>query len=92
MTEDANNDSDIMQFPMDFPIKLIGRDDGRFHSIARELLEPIIGPVPDEAITESHSREGTYIALTVTFTATSREQLDKVYFALSSSDDVLFSQ
>ena len=89
MSDDANND--VMQFPMAFPVKIIGRDDGRFHDIARGLIEPIIGPVPDDAITASPSRGGAYIALTVTFTATSREQLDAVYQALSASDDVLFS-
>ena len=80
-----------MQFPMDFPVKLIGRDDGRFRAIAKALMEPIIGPIPDTAISEAPSRAGAYIALTVTFTATSREQLDSLYEALSASDDVLFS-
>ncbi len=93
MTDNVDNgeESDVMQFPMSFPVKLIGRDDGRFHDIARALLEPIIGPLDDSAISEAPSSGGAYLALTVTFTATSRAQLDEVYQALSGSDDVLFS-
>ncbi|MEM1262983.1 MAG: DUF493 domain-containing protein [Pseudomonadota bacterium] len=89
---DISDDPEIMQFPLEFPVKLIGRDDGEFRSIARALLEPIIGTVDDSHIREAHSSGGKYIALTVTFTATSREQLNAVYQALSDSDDVLFAQ
>ncbi|MEM8984230.1 MAG: DUF493 domain-containing protein [Pseudomonadota bacterium] len=89
---DLPDDTEIMQFPLEFPVKLIGRDDGQFHSIARALLEPIIGPIDAANIREARSSGGKYLALTVTFTATSRDQLDAVYRALSDSDDVLFAQ
>ena len=87
----GEQDDSVMQFPMEFPVKIIGRDDGGFRKTARDLIEPIIGPVADDAITEAPSSAGAYIALTVTFTATSREQLDALYQALSDSEDVLFS-
>lgn len=86
------DDSDeIMEFPLEFPVKIIGKDVDDFQSLVREILKPHIGTIESDAITRNESRSGTYLSLTLRFTATSREQLDAVYQTLSDHPKVLFS-
>jgi putative lipoic acid-binding regulatory protein len=68
-----------LAFPTAFPIKILGR---REQGFARGVLEVVRGHVPDfepSTVEMRTSREGTYLSLTVTVNATSREQLDALY-------------
>jgi putative lipoic acid-binding regulatory protein len=74
----------LIEYPSQFPIKVMGENaDGFVHavtSIARQF-----DPDFDAATIELRdSKTGKYLGVTVTVTATSREQLDDLYRALSS--------
>ncbi len=86
----SDND-EIMEFPLEFPVKIIGKDADDFQDLIREILKPHIGTVSEDAITRNESRSGTFVSLTLRFTAQSREQLDAVYQTLSDHPKVLFS-
>lgn len=73
-----------LRFPTDFPIKVMGR---RVNGFAQAVVDVVQRHAPDfdPATLELRvSREGTYLSVTATVNATSREQLDALYRALTS--------
>ena len=86
MTEES-----VIEFPCDFPIKMMGRDTPEFQKTARALIEKHVGPVPDESVKVSLSGKGNFVSVTVTVTATSQQQLDDIYYELTAHDDVLMA-
>ncbi len=83
MTEET-----IMEFPCDFPIKIMGEDNPEFRRTVRELVERHTGPLADSAIQTALSRTERFVSLTITVNAQSREQLDSIYQDLTDHDDV----
>jgi len=78
------DDQSLIEYPSAFPIKVMGaRADGFVEamvSIARQF-----DPAFDAATIEQRSsKAGNYLGLTLTVTATSREQLDELYRTLST--------
>jgi putative lipoic acid-binding regulatory protein len=74
----------VIAYPLDFPIKIMGK---RVDSFAQTVTAIVKQHAPDwdESTLEMRSsRENTYLSITVTIVATSREQLDALYTALSS--------
>jgi len=86
MTEES-----AIEFPCDFPIKMMGRDTPEFRATARELIEGHVGPVAEETIQMNLSGKGNFVSVTVTITATSQQQLDDIYRDVSGHDDVLMA-
>jgi putative lipoic acid-binding regulatory protein len=80
-----------IEFPCDFPIKMMGRDTPEFRATARLLIENHTGRVADEAIQVNLSGKGNFVSVTVTVTATSQQQLDDIYRDVSGHDDVLMA-
>ena len=80
-----------IEFPCDFPIKMMGRDTLEFRVAARELIESHVGPVADDAIKSNLSSKGSFVSITVTVTAISQQQLDDIYRDVSAHDDVLMA-
>ena len=79
----------LFNFPCEFPLKVMGRRTDDFRSIVLGIVQKHVGPVPASAIEERPSRDGSYLSLTCTFTANSREQLDALYIELTSCEKVL---
>lgn len=82
------NDS-VIEFPCEFPIKIMGRDEAGFREIAVGLVQKHAGTVPEDAIRTSSSSAGNFLSITVTITATSQEQLDNIYRELTGHELVL---
>ena len=79
----APSDS-LIEYPSDFPIKVMG---AMHESFAQTIVELVVSHDPDFHAGKMEMRpssKGTYLSLTVTVRATSREQLDNLYRALSS--------
>ncbi len=84
------HEDSLLEFPCDFPIKVMGRDeDDDFRSEAVAIVEAEIGPLPAGAVTTQPSRNGRFLSVTVTVRAESREQLDSLYRRLSNHERVL---
>jgi putative lipoic acid-binding regulatory protein len=74
----------LIEYPSDFPIKVMGEMQEAF---AQTIVELVIAHDPSFHAGKMEMRpstKGTYLSLTVTVWATSREQLDNLYRALSS--------
>ena len=54
-----------------------------------ELVAASAGPIDHDDVQIKPSRDGRYISVTISFTATSREQLDTIYRSLTGSERVL---
>jgi putative lipoic acid-binding regulatory protein len=80
---DARKDS-LIEYPSKFPIKVMGaKVDGFVHAVTQVAEQ--FDPTFDASTVELRpSKAGNYLGVTITVTATSREQLDDLYRALSS--------
>ena len=85
----VNESESVFEFPCRFPIKAMGRDAEGFPAHVMELVSASAGPIGHEDIKIRPSRDGRYISVTVTFTATSRAQLDEIYRRLTASQRIL---
>ena len=79
---DPRKDS-VIEYPSLFPIKVMGvKADGMVHAIT--AIAKAHDPLFDASTIElRQSGAGNYLGITITVTATSREQLDDLYRALS---------
>jgi putative lipoic acid-binding regulatory protein len=74
----------LIEYPSDFPIKIMGIMQDAF---AQTMVDLVVRHDPTFHAGKMEMRpssKGTYLALTVTVRATSREQLDNLYRELSS--------
>ena len=80
---EARRDS-LIEYPSAFPIKVMGaRQDGFVHAVTEIARQ--FDPGFDAATVElRESGQGNYLGVTITVTATSREQLDELYRPLTS--------
>lgn len=74
----------LIEYPSQFPIKVMGNKvDGLVHAIT--VIAKQFDPAFDAATIElRESKAGNYLGVTITVTATSREQLDELYRTLST--------
>jgi uncharacterized protein len=73
-----------LEFPTEFPIKIMGRRDDGF---AQAIVEVVLQHAPDfdvSTLEMRSSKDANYLSLTATVRAVSREQLDALYRALTS--------
>lgn len=70
---------------------MMGRDTPEFRATARSLVENHVGKISDDAVREAVSRNGNFVSVTVTITATSQQQLDDIYRDVSDHTDVLMA-
>ena len=78
------DDASLIEYPSKFPIKVMGLNvDGFVHAITR--IAEQFDPSFDATTVELRASKGDkYLGVTVTVTATSREQLDELYRTLST--------
>jgi putative lipoic acid-binding regulatory protein len=73
----------LIEYPSLFPIKVMGANDPAFEQAVVDIARRF-DPAYDRATLELRpSSGGKYLGLTLHITATSREQLDDLYRALS---------
>jgi len=85
------SEENLLKFPCDFPIKMMGRESSEFHDTVRAIIEKHTGAIDDGAIQFSLSRNGRFVSITVTVNAKSQQQLDDIYREVSAHDDVLMA-
>jgi len=85
---DSNKES-LLEFPCEFPIKMMGRVSDNFREMAVMLVERHAGKIPEEAVNIAPSSKGNFISVTITIVAESQEQLDNIYRELTSHEEIL---
>jgi uncharacterized protein len=79
----------LLEFPCDFPLKVMGRNQTGFRETVVAVVESHAGPMDDGRVAVRESRDGNFIALTLLVRTESQSQLDAIYCALSAHDQVL---
>ena len=81
----------LFEFPCQFPIKVMGKTSDEFEHEVVRIMQHHIDGFEKSAVTRRESAKSNYAALTVTITATSREQLDAIYMDLTASELVIMA-
>lgn len=81
----------LLEFPCNYPVKAFGNNVAGFAQHIRDLLAPIIGKVDDDAVDTRMSKGNRYLAVTIHFEATSKDQVDAVYEALTADNRVVMA-
>lgn len=78
----------LIEYPSDFPIKIMGPTQDNFAETIVKVVQQYDPEFTADKVEMRPSSKGNYLSLTVTVRATSREQLDNLYRALSSHEMV----
>lgn len=82
MQEEERNS--LIDYPSAFPIKVMGVQAEGFEAAMVAVARQFDAAFDINTVERRPSKAGNYLGLTLTVTATSREQLDDLYRALSS--------
>ena len=81
---DGPPEPSLIEYPSAFPIKVMGTNVDGFAAAVVAIARQF-DPAFDASTVETRpSKAGKYLGLTITVTATSREQLDELYRTLST--------
>jgi hypothetical protein len=72
-------DEPLLQFPCDFPIKIMGAGGADFRRLAVDLVRRHASDLDDGRVRIQDSRTGRYQSVTVIVRARDRAQLDAIY-------------
>jgi putative lipoic acid-binding regulatory protein len=86
----SENEDSPLKFPCEFPIKVMGRDEGDFDAHVRAIVERNVGPPDVLGFKRRESRHDRFVSITANIRATSRVQLDTLYRELSGDARILF--
>ncbi|WP_454783812.1 HP0495 family protein [Legionella sp. WA2024007413] len=78
----------LIEFPCDFPIKIIGTNSTVFLEEIREITFTHFPDITEDALTHKMSKDSNYLAITVTVYARNQEMLDTFYRAITQHPDV----
>jgi len=79
----------LLEFPCKFPIKAMGRDIDGFQALVESIVFEHADLYPDEPVTTNSSETGKFVSVTVTIEAVSKDQLDRIYQALTDCEQVV---
>jgi uncharacterized protein len=74
----------LIEYPSQFPIKVMGANVAGFAEAVVSVAQQFDPGFDAASIETRPSKAGNYLGVTITITATSREQLDELYRTLST--------
>ncbi len=84
------SEESALTFPCRFPVKVMGINSSRFEADIVMIVRKHVPDLGEGAVHSRPSSNASYLAVTVTFTARSRKQLDALYQELTAHPDVKF--
>ena len=78
-----------IQYPLAFPIKIMGRNEPGFAQLVTAIVRRHAPDFDPATVDLRPSRKNAYLSVTCTITAPSREQLDALYTELSGNPAVV---
>lgn len=80
----------LFKFPCEFPIKAMGKTGDALEIAVLEIINRHVDDLSENAVKFNQSSNGKFTSITITFTAVSKDHLDKIYIELTSCDHVLY--
>ena len=87
MTEEKNP-NEVMQFPMDFPVKVMGLNEADFPDTVANIARTVFPNFDNSKTKIALSSNKKYISVNIVVHAESRAQLDDLYRAITSHPKV----
>ena len=85
----VDNKTPEVEYPVEFPLKVIGVDENDFEPFVVEIVRRHVPDLLEENIVSRLSNNNHYRSVSFHFIAKSREQVDALYAELSSHKRVL---
>ena len=81
----------LLEFPCDFPIKVMGRAEPGFDALVVELVRKHCPDLREGAVSIRPSKGGKWVSVTVNMRAESKSQLDAIYLELTAHEKVVMA-
>ena len=81
----------LLEYPNRFPLKVFGHPDTNFESTVLDLVRARCPEAEHIEISRRSSSSGKYLALTLTFTVYTQQQLEEIYQDLHDCDRVVMT-
>jgi len=81
----------LLELPCRFPIKAMGRNEGDFEEVVKQIVYRHAEPMAGESVRLQPSAQGNFVSVTVTIEATSKSQLDRIYQDLTDCEQILMA-
>ncbi len=85
----SKTEETLFEFPCQFPIKAMGLAEDDFDALVVSIVRQHVDDIAEGAVKTRPSSNGKYLSVTVTFTAQSKDQVDRIYLALTGHDRVM---
>ena len=79
MVDINDPDAPKIEFPCDYPIKVLGRSSDEFHRVVLEVIERHAPGYERDRIEVRDSRKGNFVSVTIYITATGKPQLEALH-------------
>ncbi len=85
----TDNQHELLEFPCEFPLKVMGASSAAFEEIVAEIVKSHVDETLLMSLNSRTSSGGKYVSVTAVFEAQNRVQLDALYRELSGHPLVL---
>jgi uncharacterized protein len=82
---------DILKFPCEFPLKIIGKNEDDFKAFAIQFVSEFVPYLDQNTVQSRESNGGKYLSVSFIFIAESRAQVDAIYQAMSNQKRFLMA-
>jgi len=90
-SKDNEQHESTLTFPCEFPVKAMGKSGENFDVKVVSIIRQHVDDIKEGAVTTNTSKGGKYTSVTVKITATSKQQLDKIYQRLNDDSDIVMT-
>ncbi len=90
-SEEPTERETLLEFPCVFPIKVMGKAADDFDAFVYQIVRRHVEDLAEGAVKMRDSREGNYVAVTVTIEAQSQRQLDNIYLDLTAEQRIIMA-
>ena len=80
----------LIDFPCQFPIKIIGKDCSIFENTVSQIMAKHDQKYSELSVKKNKSKNKNYIALTWVVNVNNQDELDNIYRDLSKDNNVLY--
>ncbi len=82
---------ELIDYPSRYPLKVVGNQHTEFENIVLQLVRTRCPQAEHIEVSQRASKKGKYVALTLTFTVHSQQQLEGIYRDLHECEHVVMS-
>ena len=81
----------LFEFPTEYPLKVAGKNSPGFEKTVIEIVSRHVRDFDHATVTARESKGGKYLAVSVSFVAQSKAQLDALYQDLTDHVDIVWA-